>query len=89
MEMERRGEILTTKFDSNWLPEFGRVWQSGSRKESRKEFQVEINTSHKDDNQAVMPTELQPYVSKRQVSSSSHLYDLPSFFYTDLCACSL
>ncbi|KAK1377337.1 TITAN-like protein [Heracleum sosnowskyi] len=66
MEMEKRGEIVATKFDSNWLPDFGRVWQSGSRKESRKEFQVEINTSHKDENQAVMPTELQPYVSKRQ-----------------------
>lgn len=66
MEMEKRGEIVTTKFDSNWLPDFGRVWQSGSRKESRKEFQVEINTSHNDDKRTVMPTELQPYVSKRQ-----------------------
>lgn len=68
MEMEKRGEIVPTKFDSNWLPDFGRVWQSGSRKESRKEFQVETNTSHKDENQAVMPIELQPYVSKRQVA---------------------
>ena len=73
MEMEKRGEIVTTKFDSSWLPDFGRVWQSGSRKESKKEFQVEINTSHKDESQAVTPAELQPYVSKRQVSSNSHL----------------
>ncbi|XP_017236189.1 TITAN-like protein isoform X1 [Daucus carota subsp. sativus] len=66
MEMEKRGEIVTTKFDSSWLPDFGRVWQSGSRKESKKEFQVEINTSHKDESQAVTPAELQPYVSIRQ-----------------------
>ena len=31
MEMEKRGEISPNKFDVNWLPNFGRVWQSGSR----------------------------------------------------------
>ena len=41
LEMEKRGEIVTSNFDVDWLPNFGRVWQSGSRKESRKEFEVE------------------------------------------------
>ncbi|XP_074328621.1 TITAN-like protein isoform X2 [Apium graveolens] len=83
MEMEKRGEIVPTKFDSNWLPDFGRVWQSGSRKESRKEFQVETNTSHKDENQVVMPTELQPYVSKRQLKHQGGKLAFRGRVYTD------
>ncbi|KAE8663375.1 Coiled-coil domain-containing protein 84 [Hibiscus syriacus] len=36
LEKEKRGEIVESDCDANWLPNFGRVWQSGSRKESRK-----------------------------------------------------
>ncbi|KAH6806764.1 hypothetical protein C2S51_031595 [Perilla frutescens var. frutescens] len=36
LEMERRGERVNNNFDANWLPNFGRVWQSGSRKNLEK-----------------------------------------------------
>jgi hypothetical protein len=41
LEMEKRGEIATNGCTDDWLPNFGRVWQSGTRKESRKEFEKE------------------------------------------------
>ncbi|XP_058194458.1 TITAN-like protein isoform X1 [Rhododendron vialii] len=66
LEMEKRGEIATDNFDVNWLPNFGRVWQSGSRKESRKEFQVENKNSPKGETQSETLIEIQPYVSKRK-----------------------
>lgn len=65
LEMEKRGELVPSNFDANWLPNFGRVWQSGSRKESRKEFEGETDTSHKVESRAEIPIQLQPYVSKR------------------------
>lgn len=65
MEMETRGGLPTKKFDANWLPNFGRVWQSGSRKDSRKEFEVEANKPLKDENQSDSSLQLQPYISKR------------------------
>ena len=49
LEMEKR-EIVTNNFDVNRLPDFGRVWQSGSR--SRKEFEVENKNSLKDETHA-------------------------------------
>ena len=52
LEMEKR-ESVTNNFDVNWLPNFGRVWQSGSQKESRKEFEVENKNSQKNETQAV------------------------------------
>ncbi|CAI9267309.1 unnamed protein product [Lactuca saligna] len=67
MEMERNGELPANRFDASWLPNFGRVWQSGSRKDSRKEFQVEKKKplkdekNHSDDSSL----QLQPYISKR------------------------
>ncbi|KAK2975590.1 hypothetical protein RJ640_014077, partial [Escallonia rubra] len=64
LEMEKRG-ALATNFDANWLPNFGRVWQSGSRKESMKEFEVETKKSSKVETQCEMPMQLQPYVSKK------------------------
>lgn len=70
MEMERNGELPAKRFDGSWLPNFGRVWQSGSRKDSRKEFQVETKKplkdekNHSDDSSL----QLQPYISKRMVS---------------------
>ncbi|ONM56222.1 TITAN-like protein [Zea mays] len=39
LEMEKEGEIVPITSDSSWLPNFGSVWQSGTRKESRKEFE--------------------------------------------------
>ncbi|KAJ7956042.1 TITAN-like protein [Quillaja saponaria] len=65
LDMEKRGEILRNEFDNNWLPNFGRVWQSGSRKESRKEFEVEKQKLLKVESQPEMPVKRQPYVSKR------------------------
>ncbi|KAK3043252.1 hypothetical protein RJ639_002495 [Escallonia herrerae] len=67
LEMEKRG-ALAKNFDANWLPNFGRVWQSGSRKESMKEFEVETKKSSKVETQCEMPMQLQPYVSKKMVS---------------------
>ncbi|KAL4559797.1 hypothetical protein LXL04_031943 [Taraxacum kok-saghyz] len=71
MEMERKGELPAKQFDASWLPNFGRVWQSGSRKDSRKEFKVvETDKSFKDDevNQSHDSSllQLQPYISKRK-----------------------
>ncbi|GMY15123.1 TITAN-like protein [Fagus crenata] len=65
LEMEKRGEIVKSDCDANWLPNFGRVWQSGSRKESRKEFEIEKQKILKLGSQSEMPVEIQPYVSKR------------------------
>nr|XP_043636564.1 TITAN-like protein [Erigeron canadensis] len=65
MEMERRGELPVNRFDANWLPNFGRVWQSGSRKDSRKEFEVEANKPVMDEIQSDSSFQLQPYISKR------------------------
>ncbi|KAG2242402.1 hypothetical protein Bca52824_095756 [Brassica carinata] len=41
MEMEKRGLAVDSNTDADWLPNFGRVWQSGTRKDSRKEFDKE------------------------------------------------
>ncbi|XP_061340203.1 TITAN-like protein [Gastrolobium bilobum] len=65
MEMEKRGETVRNEFDANWLPNFGRVWQSGSRKESRKEFEREKGKLLNVETQSEMPIKIQPYVSKR------------------------
>ncbi|XAR67891.1 hypothetical protein NMG60_11002827 [Bertholletia excelsa] len=70
LEMERRGEIVRNNFDENWLPNFGRVWQSGSRKESRKEFEVENKGSVKPETKSEM-INIQPYVSKRMRTDST------------------
>lgn len=66
LELESKGELVTNTFDVNWLPNFGRVWQSGTRKESRKEFQLENHKSAKDESQSQSMVQLQPYVSKRK-----------------------
>ncbi|CAK8568118.1 unnamed protein product [Lathyrus sativus] len=65
MEMEKRGEIVRNECDANWLPNFGRVWQSGSRRESRKEFEKEKQELLNVGTQPEMPIKIQPYVSKR------------------------
>ncbi|KAI4341340.1 hypothetical protein MLD38_026074 [Melastoma candidum] len=65
LEMERRGEAVKSIEDTNWLPNFGRVWQSGSRKESRKEFEKEKRKFSDVEIQPVTPVDIQPYVCKR------------------------
>lgn len=65
MEMERRGEIIKSCNDAEWLPNFGRVWQAGSRKESRKEFEMEKRKLPSVETQPEMPIDVQPYISKR------------------------
>ncbi|XP_011626937.1 TITAN-like protein isoform X1 [Amborella trichopoda] len=61
---EKSGDVVSS-FDADWLPNFGRVWQSGSRKESRKEFENERHKLFKFDSITKESTTLQPYVSKR------------------------
>lgn len=68
LEMERRGEIVKSDGDDNWLPNFGRVWQSGTRKESRKEFEKEKQKLPKVESHSEMPIKMEPYISKRMVS---------------------
>ncbi|XP_022137269.1 TITAN-like protein isoform X2 [Momordica charantia] len=65
LEMEKRGEIVRSNGDENWLPNFGRVWQSGSRKESRKEFQKEKSKFLMVENSPESKVNIQPYISKR------------------------
>ncbi|KAL5543901.1 hypothetical protein UlMin_007685 [Ulmus minor] len=65
LEMEKRGELVKQECDANWLPNFGRVWQSGSRKESRKEFESEKQNLLKVESQSMEPVKIQPYISKR------------------------
>lgn len=67
MEMERRGEAVKSDYNANWLPNFGRVWQSGSRKESRKEFEKEKQKLSSVEIDTEMPIMIQPYISKRMV----------------------
>lgn len=72
LELESRGEHVPNNFGANWLPNFGGVWQSGTRKESRKEFQSEHKSSHTVDDQSEALLQLQPYISKRMVPNHYH-----------------
>ncbi|XP_010250710.1 PREDICTED: TITAN-like protein isoform X2 [Nelumbo nucifera] len=65
IEMEKRGEIVSSSCDTDWLPNFGRVWQSGTRKESRKEFEMEKHKLLKVECLSEGTIKLQPYISKR------------------------
>ncbi|XP_008813479.1 TITAN-like protein [Phoenix dactylifera] len=71
LEMEKRGEVVAKSWDANWLPNFGRVWQKGTRKESRKEFEIEKRKFFKNENQSESPLKIQPYISKRMRMSSN------------------
>lgn len=64
MEMEKRGEIVPETSDSSWLPNFGSVWQSGTRKESRKEFE-KSHKLHDTESNHGLSLEIKPYISKR------------------------
>ncbi|GLT50000.1 hypothetical protein SLA2020_235170 [Shorea laevis] len=66
LETEKKGEVVKNDFDdANWLPNFGGVWQLGSRKESRKEFQKEKQKLLKVVNDPEKTISIQPYISKR------------------------
>jgi hypothetical protein len=58
---------LGLRIGSAWMPNFGRVWQTGSRKETRKEFEAETQLQHPKAYPPKQPKAVQPYVSKRQV----------------------
>ncbi|KAF5932953.1 hypothetical protein HYC85_029124 [Camellia sinensis] len=58
IEMERKEEIVTNNFDS---------WQSGSLKESRKEFKVENKNSPRVELQSETSIKIQPYISKQMM----------------------
>jgi len=64
MEMEKQGEIVPATSDSSWLPNFGSVWQSGTRKESRKEFE-KSHKIHDTKSDHDLSLEIKPYISKR------------------------
>jgi len=64
MEMEKRGEIVPETSDSSWLPNFGGVWQSGTRKESRKDFEKNHKLHDMKSNHE-LSLEIKPYISKR------------------------
>eukprot|EP00249_Psilotum_nudum_P006823 c20089_g1_i1 orf=403-1239(+) len=71
LEHEKHGEHSCggAKIDANWLPNFGRVWQSGSRRESRKEFESEKRLERKQGrNLQTGESKLHPYVRKRQIN---------------------
>ncbi|GAB4860435.1 hypothetical protein Ancab_035594 [Ancistrocladus abbreviatus] len=84
LEMEKRGEIAASGSDADWFPNFGRVWQSGTRKESRKEFQKEKQKLPKQEIQCGALINIQPYISKRMrrdangVSSKDHVEETTS-----------
>ncbi|KAM0844259.1 hypothetical protein ACQ4PT_057175 [Festuca glaucescens] len=79
MEMEKRGEAIPETSDSSWLPNFGGVWQSGSRKESMKDFEKKHKLPEK--NNPELSPEIKPYISKRMVNVFSHF--LISLSYCD------
>ncbi|BBM97933.1 hypothetical protein MPTK1_1g09570 [Marchantia polymorpha subsp. ruderalis] len=74
MEREHAGEVVEKSVpgSATWLPNFGRVWQSGSRRETRKEFESEKRSERKkrsrgESRRTILDnTKLRPYVSKRQ-----------------------
>ncbi|THU69637.1 hypothetical protein C4D60_Mb08t16490 [Musa balbisiana] len=65
LEMEKRGETLPKSCDANWLPNFGRVWQAGTRKESRKEFELEKRKLLENESPSGFSSKIHPYISKR------------------------
>ncbi|KAF8780882.1 hypothetical protein HU200_000840 [Digitaria exilis] len=70
MEMQKRGEFVPETSDSSWLPNFGGVWQSGTRKESKKDFEKTLELHDKKSNHE-LSLEIKPYISKRMVNAIS------------------
>ncbi|XP_021847570.1 TITAN-like protein isoform X2 [Spinacia oleracea] len=71
LEMEKRGEIVVNSSDANWLPNFGRVWHSGSRKESMKEFKKEKLNVSIAESKTEFEIKLHPYISKKMNNCGS------------------
>ncbi|WOK94488.1 TITAN-like protein [Canna indica] len=71
LDLEKRGEIVPKICDANWLPNFGRVWQAGTRKESRKEFEMEKRKFSDTESHTQFSSMIQPYISKRMRIGSS------------------
>ncbi|XP_042375275.1 TITAN-like protein [Zingiber officinale] len=67
LKMEKR-EIVS----KSWLPNFGSVWQEGTRKKSRKEFEMRNRIHSGNESPSEISPKVQPYISKRHRSS-----DLP------------
>jgi hypothetical protein len=74
-EFSSRGEAVDCSSSHSWLPNFGRVWQSGPRRDTRKEFEAEKRKSLKLQRargergaarKASRDFEFKPYVSRRQ-----------------------
>ena len=55
------------------LPNFGRVWQSGTRKDSKKEFEKENSKKREvhDMENSEQVLQVKPYISKRLVCAVS------------------
>lgn len=98
MEREHAGEVVEKSVpgSATWLPNFGRVWQSGSRRETRKEFESEKRSERKkrsrgESRRTILDnTKLRPYVSKRQVCSELRFilnYTYFSCNYTKFSGC--
>lgn len=84
MEKEKRGELVESTSTDTWLPNFGRVWQSGTRKDSKKEFEKENSKKREvhDMENSEQVLQVKPYISKRLVCAIS----LISFiFYVAPC----
>jgi hypothetical protein len=67
---KKHGAVVPETSDSSWLPNFGSAWQSGSRKELRKD--TEKNHKLHEKNNPELTPEIKPYVSKRMVNVFSH-----------------
>lgn len=67
LEREINGENSSENItnDAAWLPNFGRVWQSGSRKDSRKEFEAEKSIESSSLTKRENLVEVKPYISKK------------------------
>lgn len=74
MEREKRGELVESTTTENWLPNFGRVWQAGTRKDSKKEFEKERSSKKREvvNMEYSEPVlQMKPYISKRLVCAIS------------------
>ncbi|KAG0544378.1 hypothetical protein BDA96_02G270100, partial [Sorghum bicolor] len=80
MELEKQGEIDPATSDSSWLPNFGSVWQSGTRKESKKDFEKSYKLHDMESNHD-LSLEIKPYISKRMVNM---IFDLSISFFSIL-----
>ncbi|KAI9381353.1 hypothetical protein POPTR_015G096700v4 [Populus trichocarpa] len=64
-----RWQVVKSDCDANWPPNFGRVWQHGSQKESRKEYESEKQKLPNVESHTEMPVRIQPYISKHMAIS--------------------